>query len=319
MDKYCITGFSGFVCKYFMDYLESRNEEVRVLGLDVNEPNYINIKYKYISFDFKKVDMLNKNLLKKTLSHFKPNFVIHLAAYSSVAYSWGNPVLSFQNNTNIFLNLIDTLRKLKIQARILSVGSSEEYGNVESNEIPISESNKLKPISPYAVARISQEMMSKVYVHGYGMDIVMTRSFNHIGPGQKDIFVVSSFAKQMATQKQQGNDSIILTTGDVSIIRDFLDVRDVVRAYYLLLHNGLKGEVYNVCSGRGMSLEELINTMANLINMKVTIQRNPELLRPTENRVVIGNNSKVMEHTDWKQKISLDKSLNDILEYWKYS
>jgi GDP-4-dehydro-6-deoxy-D-mannose reductase len=162
------------------------------------------------------------------------------------------------NNTNIFLNNCEVIRKNNIKCRMLSIGSSEEYGNVSDYCILIKESELINPFSPYAVARVSQEMLSQCYVTSYKLGIILTRSFNHIGPRQRDIFVIPSFVKQILNGIRNVQNKIVLSTGNVSIIRDFLDVLDDVRAYYLLLEKGITGELYNVCSGNGYSLKEIL-------------------------------------------------------------
>jgi GDP-4-dehydro-6-deoxy-D-mannose reductase len=145
----------------------------------------------------------------------------------------------------------------------------------------------------------------------------MTRSFNHYGPGQKDIFVISSFAKQLVELSMQGKKYGELITGDTSIIRDFVDVRDVVEAYYLLFQKGKRGEIYNVCSGHGQTLTEIIKIMADKLNLKIDIRQDPKLIRPIDNKIVIGSNKKIAEHIGWGNKISIDKSISDILNYWQ--
>ena len=160
--------------------------------------------YGNLSCDFIALNLLNRTAVYKAIKDFHPNYILHLAAFSSVGLSWLRPVESFKNNTNIFLNLIDAVRKVGCRCRILSVGSSEEYGNIRQEMLPLREETQLNPVSPYAVARLAQEHLSQVFVDGYDLDIVMTRSFNHIGPGQKEIFVVSSFAKQMVAMQKAG-------------------------------------------------------------------------------------------------------------------
>jgi GDP-4-dehydro-6-deoxy-D-mannose reductase len=171
-------------------------------------------------------------------------------------------------------------------------------------------------VSPYAVARVSQEMLSKVYIHGYKLDVIMTRSFNHIGPGQKEIFVVSSFAKQLTDLAKKSAKQGQLRVGDISIVRDFLDVRDVVSAYYLLFEKGHSGEIYNVCSGQGKALSEILDSMSGKLNLKIKIEINNSLIRPADNTALIGCNEKIKSHTGWESKISLDTSIDDILSYW---
>ncbi len=317
IDKFLVTGFSGFVSKHFLEYLESNKISAHVLGIDINDPDFDYKNYKYVSCDFQKIDLLNKTQVENIIFQFKPNYVLHLASYSSVAFSWKKPVESFANNTNIFLNLIETIRSLNMDCRILSIGSSEEYGNVDANDLPLKEDHPLNPLSPYAVARVSQEMLSKIYVEGYGMDIIMTRSFNHIGTFQKDIFVIPSFAKQLIALKENENPVKELTTGDTSIVRDFVDVRDVVEAYYLLFKKGKKGQIYNICSGKGTSLNEVIQIMTSILNIKVTHKIDPRLVRPNDNKIIIGSNDKTKQDTGWNNAFSLEQSLKDILEFYQ--
>lgn len=317
MEKFLITGFSGFVSRHFLNLLESRGEHVSVLGIDLHEPAFNTAGFKHVSCEFEKLNLLDKDSVQNVMYQFQPNYIIHLASYSSVSFSWKNPILSFQNNTNIFLNILEAIRLHNIKVRILSVGSSEEYGNVEEKTIPLSEDHTLKPVSPYAVARVSQEMLSKVYVDGYGFDIVITRSFNHIGPGQPDIFVIPSFAKQLVEGWKNNQNKITLTTGDLSIIRDFLDVRDVVKAYYMLLKKGRSGEVYNVCSGRGISLIEILKKMADVLKVECEPVTDARLVRPKENMVITGSNKKIMKATGWSPEIRLETAIEDILSDWK--
>ena len=317
VEKYFITGFSGFVSRHFCEYLEKKQIRAFIKGVDIQDHDLKYDDFKYISFDFEKIDLLSEIDIERLLSEFKPDYILHLASYSSVAFSWKEPIISFNNNTNIFLNILEAVRKLKIDARILSIGSSEEYGDIMEEDLPLEECHSLSPVSPYAVARVSQELLSKVYVKGYGLDIVLTRSFNHIGPLQKDIFVVASFAKQLTKMKKEHSLNGDLITGDVSIIRDFTDVRDVVAAYYALLHSGKNGEIYNVCSGKGIALREVISIMADILNLKVNIIVDERLIRPDDNKKIIGSNKKINQSLGWKPQLTLKQSLCDILNYWE--
>jgi len=317
MDKYIITGFSGFVSRHFLHYLESRSEQVSVLGLDLHEPAFDVRDFRHLTCTFERVDLLDKERMQNAIYQFQPNYILHLAAYSSVSFSWKNPILSFQNNTNIFLNLIEAIRLLRLSTRILSVGSSEEYGNVTERDMPLREDMPLKPVSPYAVARVSQEMLSQVYAKGFDVDVVITRSFNHVGPGQKDIFVVSSLAKQLAEGSKKHVRKLEVVTGDLSIIRDFTDVRDVVRAYYLLLKKGKKGEIYNVCSGRGVTLSEVLNVMGDYVGLEVEHRVDASLVRPQDNKMIIGSNKKIQHEVGWVPDIMLEKALKDVIDDWK--
>lgn len=314
--KILITGFSGFVGRHFIDHLEDNNIKSEITGIDINPPDYDFSNYSNSDVRFEQADLLNAGILENIISTFRPEYILHLASYSSVGFSWKNPSLSFRNNMNIFLNLMEIVREVSPQCRILSVGSSEEYGNVYEDKLPLREEYPLVPASPYAVARVSQENFSKVYCDGYGIDIVMTRSFNHIGPGQKDMFVVSSFAKQLVEIKKGLKSDAALVTGDISVTRDFLDVRDVVDAYFRLFKNGIRGETYNICSGRGISLHELISIMCGILNIEVKLETDVNLIRPNENRKIIGSNDKLKKATGWEQSISLRDSLKDLINYW---
>lgn len=316
MNKILITGFSGFVSGYFLDYLEKNKINSEILGVDLNSHFYKTDDYSFVKIKSEQLDLLDSGKLENLIYSFQPDYILHLASLSSVGFSWKNPSLSFMNNMNIFLNLMEVVREVNPSCRILSVGSSEEYGNYPEDMLPLKEEYTLKPLSPYAVARVSQEQLSKVYSDGFGLDIVMTRSFNHLGPGQKDLFVVSSFAKQLVGIKKGIIKESRLVTGDISVIRDFLDVRDVVEAYYKLFTRGLTGEVYNICSGIGTPLREIIDIMCRILDIEIKLEIDMDLIRPSDNRVVIGSNAKLKEVTGWEQKIDINKSLEDIIKYW---
>ena len=316
-ERYLITGFAGFVSHHFLDFLERNKIDSKVLGVDVQQPDFDFHKYTHVKSDFLKLDLSSKAEVENVINEFKPDYVLHLASNSSVAMSWKNPVESFKNNTNIFLNLIETIRISGIKCRILSVGSSEEYGNVNKNDLPLKEDHSLKPVSPYAVARVSQEMLSRVYVDSFGMDIVMTRSFNHIGRYQKDVFVIPSFAKQLLSFAKNNSTQNELVTGNTAIVRDFVDVRDVVNAYYLLFKKGKKGELYNICTGNGTSLHDAIQIMANELKISVSNKINPELVRPNDNDIIIGSNEKIKNDTGWKPTFSIEESLKEVLDYFQ--
>lgn len=315
MNKYLITGFSGFVSRYFLDYLENNESGCIVKGMDIQIPDLKFDHYKNVEISFEKSDLLSKDRVEYIIHKFQPNYILHLASYSSVAFSWKEPIQSFQNNTNIFLNLVDAVRKLNMNTRLLSIGSSEEYGAVNGEDLPLKEDHKLNPGSPYAAARMSQELLSKVYIDGYGVDIVVTRSFNHIGPGQNDVFVVPSLAKQLVEIKRSGKNRGNIVAGDASIVRDFTDVRDVARAYCLLLKEGKKGEVYNICSGIGVSIQDIINMMAKQLNIEVNVKIDNRLIRPADSKIIIGANEKIKREVGWKNTIPLEKSIKDILLY----
>lgn len=311
-----ITGFSGFVARHFVEYLGSLDESFEVLGIDINDPQYdFRDSSANVSVEFVKVNMLDADELHKVFKEFMPEYVLHLAAFSSVAYSWKHPAESFLNNSNIFLNLIEAIKENNPQCRVLSVGSSEEYGKVSNEDVPLKESQPLHPLSPYAVARVSQEQLSKVFAESFNLNIVLTRSFNHIGPRQDQRFVVPSFIRRILDIKESGADSGTIETGDISIVRDFVDVRDVVRAYYMLLMEGRSGEVYNICSGRPLELKRLIEIIGKLVGVDVKTITNPEFVRPNDNPVIVGSPYKIESEIGWYPEISMKKTIEDMITY----
>lgn len=310
MKKILITGIAGFVAKHFVEYLQKNNFEYEILGLDILDDYEINYKYA----KYKKIDLTDRALIQEVLDNFKPDYILHLASVSSVSVSWQKPVQSFVNNTNIFLNIVESIRELGLKTRILSIGSSEEYGNYPADQMPLKENYELFPCNPYAVARVSQEMLSKLYADSYNVDIIMTRSFNHIGPRQKEIFVIPSFIRQLINIKNDPTNNEI-KVGNIEITRDFLDVRDVVDAYYKILTQGKKGEIYNVCSGNGIKLKEIIETVSKILNItpKITVDENR--IRPADNLIIVGDNSKLKSELNWNPTYSLENTLKDMINY----
>lgn len=313
--RFLITGFSGFVGRHFLHYLYDKNEEMEIFGIDIRKPAFdVSVYADRLHIQFEEVNLLNRDELKSVLERFRPQYILHLASFSSVAFSWQHPEESFVNNTNIFLNLTGVLKELELPCRVLSIGSSEEYGNVMAEHLPLRESMQLQPVSPYAVARVSQEMLSKVFVDSYHLDIILTRSFNHIGPWQDERFVVPSFIRRILNIKDEGLSEGTIETGDTTIVRDFVDVRDVVNAYYMLLMDGTPGEIYNICSGTGIALADIINQVADIVGIKVHTKVNPEYVRPNDNRVVIGSHDKLTTELGWQPVISWNRTLQDMVE-----
>lgn len=314
MNTILITGFSGFVATHFVEYLYNNHNDWKVIGIDRSHPKFDYSRFSdRLSIQFYRVDLMDVEQLKAVFNKTKPDYVLHLAAFSSVAYSWKYPAESFTNNSNIFLNLLDAIKDTNTDCRILSVGSSEEYGNVAHEDLPIRENQPVDPLSPYAVARVAQEWLSKCYVSAYGMNIVLTRSFNHIGPRQDERFVVPGFIKRIKSIKDNGKTEGTIETGNLEIIRDFVDVRDVVRAYYLLLTEGKCGDIYNICSGKGIKLSQVVENIANIVGVNVHTVTNPEFVRPNDNMEIVGSPYKIETELGWKPEIELNNTLADMI------
>ena len=310
-----ITGFSGFVSRHFLNYLVENNLSYEVLGVDVNLPKFAMEDYApTLAMSFEQVNLLDKEAVEDMIATFRPDYILHLASFSSVAYSWQHPADCFMNNTSIFLNVTEALRKHDLcDCRLLSVGSSEEYGDVKKEELPLQEDMPLVPVNPYAVARVSQEMMAKVLADSFGMQIMLTRSFNHMGSFQDERFVIPSFVRRILDIAESGAKSGEIETGDTSIVRDFVDVRDVVRAYYRLLLDGKAGEVYNICGEKGVSLAEVVDQIADIVGVSVTTRVNPDFVRPGDNQVVIGSAEKIRQDIGWTAEIPLRQTLMDMI------
>lgn len=315
MKRMLITGFSGFVSRHFLNYLVENNLSYEVLGVDVNLPKFAMEDYApTLAMSFEQVNLLDKEAVEDMIATFRPDYILHLASFSSVAYSWQHPADCFMNNTSIFLNVTEALRKHDLcDCRLLSVGSSEEYGDVKKEELPLQEDMPLVPVNPYAVARVSQEMMAKVLADSFGMQIMLTRSFNHMGPFQDERFVIPSFVRRILDIAESGAKSGEIETGDTSIVRDFVDVRDVVRAYYRLLLDGKTGEVYNICGEKGVSLAEVVDQIADIVGVSVTTRVNPDFVRPGDNQVVIGSAEKIRQDIGWTAEIPLRQTLMDMI------
>lgn len=312
-----ITGISGFVARHFVEYLSSLKQEFIVAGIhNSNKPAFSCNEFPHVHCRFYEANLLDSDRLKEILLDFEPDCVLHLASKSSVAYSWQHPAETIRHNTGIFISLIENVRLLRPSCRILSVGSAEEYGIVPEAELPLTESRCPNPASPYGTSRMLQQKLAEIYSKNYGMDIVHTRSFNHIGPFQKSNFVVSSFAKQIAEGIRRGQKEISISVGDLQVVRDFTDVRDVVKAYYLLLKNGRSGNTYNICSNKGILLQDLIKRFSDITGASISCQTNPEVIRPTENKKLVGSYEKINKELGWSPSIPLDQSLRDLLDYW---
>lgn len=319
MKRMLITGFSGFVSRHFLNYLMENDLSYEVLGVDVNLPKFSMEDYApTLTMSFEQVNLLDKEAVEDMIASFRPDYILHLASFSSVAYSWQHPADCFMNNTSIFLNVTEALRKHNLcDCRLLSVGSSEEYGDVKKEELPLREDMSLVPVNPYAVARVSQEMMAKVLADSFGMQIMLTRSFNHMGPFQDERFVIPSFVRRILDIAESGAKSGEIETGDTSIVRDFVDVRDVVCAYYRLLLDGKAGEVYNICGEKGVSLAEVVDQIADIVGVSVTTRVNPDFVRPGDNQVVIGSAEKIRQDIGWTAEIPLRQTLTDMIEHMR--
>ena len=320
MKKILITGISGFVGGHLVHYLTSNHADLEIHGISRSKPAWDFVPAMPAlnhNSHFHLADLRDIPTIKSLIEKIQPDYIVHLAAQSSVAESWITPVDSFMNNTNIFLNIIDTVRLNDFTARVLSVGSSEQYGIVSENDLPLHEKSLQRPANPYAVARVAQEQLARIYAEGYGLDICCTRSFNHCGPGQSDRFVVSSIVRQFV-RIARGAQEPVIHIGNGSIIRDFIDVRDVVTAYNLLLTQGKRGEVYNICSGQGREIQDIVTMLSGMLNISVKIKQEKNHIRPIDNPRIVGSNDKIRHEFGWHPTIPFEQTLQSMYDCWDF-
>ncbi len=318
MKKILITGASGFVAGHVLSYFFNHPHNFQIHAISRTQPVwdfFPNPASLQSSFTYHQVDLMDMPSITSLIEKIQPDYILHLAAQSSVAESWNSPVVSFMNNTNIFLNIIDTIRLNDNAARVLSVGSSEQYGIVSKNDLPIREDSPQRPANPYAVARVAQEQLAKIYAEGYRLDICCTRSFNHCGPGQSDRFVVSGIVKQFV-RISRGIQEPVIHIGNGSIIRDFIDVNDVVTAYNILLTRGKRGDVYNICSGTGRAIRDIVLELSEIFKIPVEIRQEQSQIRPIDNPMIIGSNEKMQKEFGWHPTVSFDQTLCLMYNYW---
>lgn len=306
-----IIGGAGFVGKYLIEHLAK----------DCGYDNIYATKlpHEEIRSDLCKVcdlDILNPQQIESVLKETTPDVIFHLSAQSSVKLSWENPQLTVDVNIKGSLNVLDSIRKLNVTPRVLLIGSGEEYGYIEQNEVPIKEDNKIRAGNIYAATKATQNMVGTIYAKAYDMDIVMVRAFNHIGAGQLPNFVVSDFCKQIA-EIERGIKEPIMYVGNLSAKRDFTNVRDVVSAYSLLAEKGKKGETYNVGSGVAVSIQEILDVAITLSNVAIEVRQDPTKMRPLDVPIIVADTSKIYNHTGWQPKIALNSTILEVLEFWR--
>jgi GDP-4-dehydro-6-deoxy-D-mannose reductase len=246
-----------------------------------------------------------------------PDYVVHLAAQSFVGSSWQTPAETLTTNISSQVNLLEGIRALKMRPRFLAVGTSEEYGLTYPEELPIKETNPLRPLSPYAVSKVTQDMMGYQYFKSYGLPIIRTRAFNHEGPRRGEVFVTSNFAKQIAEIEAGVRDPVI-HVGDLKPRRDYSDVRDIVRGYWSLLESGEPGEVYNLSSGRSWAIQQVLDFLLEQSKVRpIAVEVDPARLRPSDVMLLEGDSSKIRRATGWQVEIPFERTLRELLDYWR--
>lgn len=262
------------------------------------------------------MNLLNLDSIKGVLNKYLPDYIFNFAEQSSVGYAWENPGMTVEVNINGALNLFEAVRMMEKQPVVVLIGAGEEYGRVDFGRMPILETENPKPINVYAVTKSCQTMLAKIYHKAYGMNLLVARTFNIIGPGQSERFAVSDFCRQ-AVMIEQGLVPPVLHVGNPNIQRDFTDIRDLVRAYWLLAEYGTAGEVYNVGQGQAVDIRTILQKLQNLLPVQVQISVDKERMRPVDIPKIEGDISKLRKDTGWHANIALEQSIRDMMQYWR--
>jgi len=305
--KAFITGVNGFVGKHLSNFLLSKGFEVSGMGLSDRYEGDNEISYY-------QADLLDFDKLKQIIDEIKPEIMFHLAGFTSVKKSFEQPELCKKVNVKGTKNILDAVISSKINPKILVISSAEVYGVPKS--IPIPETAKPNPVTPYGQSKKEQEELCLDYYSEYNLNIIISRSFPHIGPGQQPIFVVSDFAKQII-EVEKGDKNPIIKVGNLGIKRDLTDVRDIIEAYLLAVKKCKPGEIYNICSNKSYSIKYVLDKLLSLVQVEIKIEQDPTRLRPIDIPILQGDNSKFIKVTRWAPKIPIETTLKDTLMYWR--
>ncbi len=310
MKKALIIGAAGFVGSYLIHQLKD------VDGYEVAVTKMPHETIPGEGFEVYDLNILEREQVEHLLADLRPDCIFHLAAQSSVFVSWKNPGLTIDVNIKGSVNVMDAIRTLDYKPRVLLIGSGEEYGHVREGEVPITEENAVRPGNIYAATKICQNLIGKIYTDAYQMEIMSVRAFNHIGPNQAPMFVVADFCKQVA-EIEAGKQEPVIRVGNLSAKRDFTDVRDVVRAYSLLMSYGKAGETYNVGSGHAVEIQEILEKVLKLSRVPIHAETDPAKLRPVDVPIIEADTTKLCACTGWERQIPLEQTLAETLDYWR--
>ena len=308
-----ITGITGFVGSHLAEYLLSKGLEV--CGTVRSASSLDNLSHIARELRLFVADLTVARSVEKAVKESKPDYIFHLASASSVFQSWQSPLEVMKTNVIGTVHLFEAIRKAGIDPRVHIAGSSEEYGMIYPEELPVREANPLRPLSPYAVSKVAQDRLAYQYYKSYGLRAVVTRAFNTTGPGRPPIYVASNFARQIA-EIERGKKPVI-HVGNLDAQRDFSDVRDIIRAYWLVVEKGEPGEVYNICSEKARTIQEVLDLLLSITDRNIKIQPNPSRMRPSDIEVIRGDCTKFRQQTGWKAEIPLEKTMADLLDYWR--
>lgn len=310
IERALIIGAGGFVGEYLIKCL---------IGYRVNEIHATklpNQEYSNKNAVIHDLDIMDKENIVAVLYETRPTHIFHLAAQSSVGVAWKNPGLTIDVNIKGSVNVLDAVRELYYKPRILMIGSGEEYGHINPNEVPISEESHIRPGNIYAATKACQNMIGEIYAKAYDIDLMQVRAFNHIGPGQNPLFVVSDFCKQTA-EIEKGMRKAVIKVGNLMAKRDFTDVRDVVRAYCLLAENGTAGETYNVGCGKAVYINDILTMIISKSHVDIAVEVDQSKIRPVDVPIIEADITKIQRAVGWTPQISLEQTIEETLDYWR--
>src|SRR3990167_8298186 len=309
-----ITGITGFVGSHLAELL--LKEGVNVHGIQRWRSKTDNIENIQDKIHIHEADLLDAHSLYKVVDEIRPDYIFHLAAQSYVQTSWSSPTNTLEINIIGTANLFEAVKKSGLNIAIQIACSSEEYGKVLPDELPIREDNPLRPLSPYAVSKLAMDYLGYQYHESYGMRIIRTRGFNHTGPRRGDVFAESTFARQIA-EIEKGKKEPVVHVGNLEAKRDYTDVRDMVKAYYLSVQKCQSGEVYNIATGKSWKIRDVLNLLLSMSKVKIKVLQDKSRMRPSDVEVLVGDASKFMKVSGWRPEIPFEKTMEDLLNYWR--
>lgn len=311
-----VTGITGFAGSHLAELLLKEGYEV----WGITRPRSPKDHIKHIENKIKIVDadLLDPHSMDSVLKKARPVYVFHLAAQSFVQSSWSSPATTMETNVIGSIHLFEAIRRIGVEPVVQIACSSEEYGMVHKNELPIKETNPLRPLSPYAVSKVAMDYLGYQYYQSYGMKVIRTRGFNHTGPRRGDVFAESTFAKQIAEAEKEKRKPVIFV-GNLEAKRDYTDVRDMVRGYLLAVQKCDPGEVYNISGGKAVKISEVLETLLSFspIRKKIKIKKDLSRMRPSDVPVLLGDSTLFRKKTGWKPVFSFERTMRDLLDYWR--
>lgn len=317
MPKILVTGATGFVGSHFCEFLlKEKLGEVHATKRYRSPLAGLNSILNNQHFKLHETELRDFASVYKLLADIKPDYIFHFAAQGSVGVSWNYPITTIKDDAEMQLNIFEATQLLNLKPKIWIPGSAEEHGKIKPSDLPIKETLPFRPISPYAVGKVTQELLAYQYNASYGLPIYISRSFNQEGPRRPDAFVISSFAKQIAAIEKY-NLTPVMKVGNLEAQRDFVDVRDSVKAYWLIVNKGEPVNPYNVASGKAHTIQKVLDLLLSFSTKQITVEQDPDRMRPSDIPVLIGDITKITQQTGWKPEISFDKTVKDTLDYWR--